>query len=213
MFNNVQQWSRTEPPISDVHRHRVHKRNPVIVDDVHVRRQQLHVPVKVNQLLEQYPERARELHPVFLRARHQIRRQPSHLRLVHAHRGDLPFHRHRRLDRVQRLVYSPEVRRELRLVHGTLRRAHRLQRERHSIVVASRGGLKEGLDGSEYLRRDPPDDAEIDEPDLAVLAHDQVPRVHVRVEALARQHAPEPHVERVHQRGLRVASGHVPDGV
>ena len=53
MFNNVQPCSRTEASVSDVHRHRVHKRNPVIVDDVHVRRQQLHVPVKVQNLLQQ----------------------------------------------------------------------------------------------------------------------------------------------------------------
>ena len=61
-----------EPPVTDVDGHRVDEGDPVVVDDVHVRRQQLHVPIEVDELLEQDSERPRQLHPVLLSARHQI---------------------------------------------------------------------------------------------------------------------------------------------
>mmetsp|Transcript_7851 Transcript_7851/g.19959 ORF Transcript_7851/g.19959 Transcript_7851/m.19959 type:complete len:222 (+) Transcript_7851:123-788(+) len=118
---------------------RVHEGHPLVAHHLQLRRQQPDVPVKVEHLLEQQAELARELDSVLITHPHDVQHQAAHLLLVHSHGGCGAVlrlsHHHLRLQVGDGLVHAAQIPSELGGVHVSLRGAHLHQRPRHQVVV------------------------------------------------------------------------------
>mmetsp|Transcript_4930 Transcript_4930/g.19663 ORF Transcript_4930/g.19663 Transcript_4930/m.19663 type:complete len:301 (+) Transcript_4930:146-1048(+) len=197
----------------------------LVIEHLQIRRQQTHVLVEVQDLLHEQAELPGQLQAVPIRHAHNLQQQPVDLRLIKRHRSGggrsrttrarprprRTLHEHH----VERCVERLSLREDLLEVPGErldvdlrVRGAHLHKSARGRVVVARRKGQQQRFHRAPDHGRHAPHDAEIDESHPAVPQREQVAGVHVRVERLRAEHAREPRVERIDERGLGV--GHVP---
>mmetsp|Transcript_20901 Transcript_20901/g.70171 ORF Transcript_20901/g.70171 Transcript_20901/m.70171 type:complete len:511 (-) Transcript_20901:146-1678(-) len=169
----------------------------------------LGVAVKVERLLHQEAKLPGQLDPRALRHVRHLEGKAGDRLVVHQQsgaQGAVGAHGgcHLGVEGADAPGEGLDVRGEARAVHLLLRGAHVHEGVRHGGVVLAHERGPERLHRTPRLWRDAPHDAKVEEAHAAVLEHEEVARVHVRVEEGARDHGQGPRVERVDQRLFRV---------
>mmetsp|Transcript_23322 Transcript_23322/g.59537 ORF Transcript_23322/g.59537 Transcript_23322/m.59537 type:complete len:280 (-) Transcript_23322:997-1836(-) len=173
----------------------------IVGHHVQLRCQQLRVAVEVKRLLDEEAKLARQLQPVVACNLGDVQHQVLDLRLVDAALAALHGVRRGVAEARQQLA---DVVREAILVDLANGRTHGHQRTGHAARILLGKGDAEIVDALRDSRREPPDDAEVEEAHTAVLEHEEVAGMHIRMEELALLHRQRPRVQGRHEGSLRV---------